>query len=106
MTEVIFFFMIIAAVVFFPYRKLYHQLNRIVDARTVLTGAALITFPAIWLVVVPDVVDAASPASGNEFLDRFYTMGSSMAQVLCWIMAFTGTVMIGFAIWEARERRK
>jgi len=106
MMEVIVFFMIIAAVVSFPYSKVYHRLNRIVDAQKVLTGAALIAFPVIWLFVYPVVVDAASPASGDDLFNRFTNLGASMAQALCWLMAFSGILMIGFAIWEARESLK
>lgn len=100
MAEVIGFFLIIAVVVFFPYRLVYHRLNRIMDAQMVFTGAALIVFAAICS------VDSASLADSKGFLDRFNNTGAKMVQALCWIMALAGTSMIGFAIWGARERRK
>ncbi len=60
MTEFIGFWLFVALLVFFPYRRVWHRLNQLLDAKLFLTSLLLIAFRFIWAVVLAETGDAPS----------------------------------------------
>lgn len=108
MANIIGFFLVIAAFVLFPYRKIYHGLNRILDTRMLLGGIAFIAFRFIWHALVPEAVEASSqtPVGDLDFQGRFDVQLASFAEVLGWLFVVVGVVMVCFAIWTARDHQR
>ena len=108
MVEFIGFCLFVALLVSFPYSRVWHRLNQLLDAKLFLTGLLLIAFRFICAAVLPETGDAPSPppAYGENFADRFSLMTVAFAGVLSWIMVITGVAMVIYAFWQAKEHRQ
>ncbi len=103
MLSIIMYFIIIYALVSIPYRKIYNSLNQIIDAKTFLISLGLIAFPFVWMLFAPEMTDAP-PVPQTGFAGMTAAI-RSFADVFSWLIAAAGVVMIGYAVWQAREHQ-
>lgn len=103
MADIIGFFLVLAALILFPYRKMYHRLNRILDAKTLLGGIAFISLRFIWGALIPEEATTSSvtPADDLDFVGRLNVQISSLAEVIGWIFVMVGIGMVCITIWKA-----
>ncbi|WP_168403002.1 hypothetical protein [Erwinia amylovora] len=103
MAAFIFFIIFILGLVLIPYRKIYNRLNQLIDAKALLIGFVLMAFPFIWRLFAPEMDD--TPPVHQPGLAGISAAVGAIAEVSSWLILAAGVLMIGYAVWQAREHQ-
>ena len=108
MADFIGFILMIAVLLFFPYRRVYNRLNLYVEAKLLLTGIALIVLRIIWAVMLPDSGETlvTSTVDKFSFTDSFSFMTGAFADALGWMLTIAGVIIILFTLWDAENHQR
>lgn len=106
--QFILFGLFVVSLLLFPYRRVWHWLNQLLDAKLFMTGLLLIAFRFICIAVIPEIGDSPSPppAESTSYTESLSLMTGAFARALSWIMVITGVIMILYALWQSKEHRQ